>query len=776
MRQLSLLLYFCIVLIPFASAQNVIVQGIVSDSLSGEPIPFASVLIDKLQTTLTDEKGAYQISTSSGKHTLYLSCVGYNQSVSDFVASSKNVQLNFTLSPRLSLLDQVVVSSSRQEKKLSREAASITIIKPYLIQNTNSKDLSEILNRVPGVSVMDGQVTMRGGVGYSYNVGSRVMVLLDDMPLMGPDVGDVNWKLLPIEAAEQIEVTQGASSSLYGSSAMNGTINVRTGWSTAKPQTKISVYQGIYDNPGRKQEIWWDRTSQPFNTGAFFSHRQSFGQWDVVMSGNVNAEHSYLQQNDEFKARTYFKTRYRFKSIKGLTAGINSSFMLQKSGRFFLWKDGDSGAYQPFAGSAGQDFYKIYSLDPHITWEVNKKLTMSLKFRYYNIRRYVDTISFPGQNDAIAQLSAMDYSVRNKMGKYFSAASGIYATRMQAVGNVYPGNFAGYTLAAYSQLNYDWKRWSLVGGLRYELNALGPIQETTRPLIRIGASYQVARLTFLHFNYGEGYRFPSVVERYVQDKVYILTIAPNPDLKSETGWTGEIGVKQSFRIFNFNAYADFTLFWQEYRNLIQFKFEQLVDSRLDTITFKVIQGVIGFKAHNIDYARTAGFEFSLNGEGKIKDVLVRTLCGYTYSYPVDIGMDPSQKNIGNYINGFFKSLGGLTNEQKNNILPYRNRIIGKADIELSYKKFLVGYGMFYNSNFDKVDDLLLNGLAFLQLKQFIERQGSGYFVHNVRLGFQCSENLKISFIINNLTNQEYATRPAKMDAPRNFSLQFAFSF
>ena len=58
------------------------------------------------------------------------------------------------------------------------------------------------------------------------------MVLLDDMPLMGADVRDVQWDLLPIEAAENIEVIKGPSSILYGSSASAGTVNVRTGWLT----------------------------------------------------------------------------------------------------------------------------------------------------------------------------------------------------------------------------------------------------------------------------------------------------------------------------------------------------------------------------------------------------------------------------------------------------------------------------------------------------------------------------------------------------------------
>jgi hypothetical protein len=57
------------------------------------------------------------------------------------------------------------------------------------------------------------------------------------------------------------------------------------------------------------------------------------------------------------------------------------------------------------------------------------------------------------------------------------------------------------------------------------------------------------------------------------------------------------------------------------------------------------------------------------------------------------------------------------------------------------------------------------------LTQFMNRIGSGDWVHQARIGMNISPNVTISFLINNLTNLEYATRPARMDAPRTFNLQ-----
>jgi iron complex outermembrane receptor protein len=771
-----ILLPFIFLLSVHASGQLSTIRGRITDSTTHEPIRYASVTLDTSQYTMTGEDGTFSFSSGKGDHIIQISCIGYRNFVQSFSTSGDHV-LDVELSGRQSQLNQVVVSSSRQQRQLAREPVSLTVIQPYLITNTNSRDLSDVLNRVPGVSVVDGQATMRAGVGYSYNVGSRVTVLLDDMPLMGPDVGDVNWKLLPIEAAEQIEVTQGASSSLYGSSAMNGTINVRTGWPGGKPETKISIYEGVYDNPRRKQAIWWERTSQPMFAGASFVHRQAFGKFDLVWSGNVMGDHNYIQQNDEFRARTYIKTRYRFEKVKGLSAGINLNSMLQKAGRFFLWGSADTFMLQPFNGSVGLDFYNIYSIDPHVTWEVNSKLSMSLKTRYYNITRYVDPVAFPNQNDAVARIYALDYNVQNTFLKRFHATSGMYLTRMTAVGNVYPGNYTGYSAAAYTQLSFERKRWTVVGGLRYEVNALGPIQSTADPLKRLGINYQAGKQTFFRAAYGEGYRFPTVAERYVNDRVgqppVAIVIAPNPNLRIETGWTGEVGVKQGFSIYHFVGYADVCAFVSDFNDLIDFRLQQIVQSGYDPVTQQVTQGVIGFRANNYGHTRNAGFEISVSGEGKVgHEVRVRTLSGFTYAYPVS--MDTINKYNLNYLQGFSNSFTKIEPGEKQALLPYRNRVVGKVDIEMTWKKLTLGYGMFYYSRFDRVDDFM--HFLFPDLKAFMEKDGPGDWVHNVRISYMVTNNLRLAILVNNFTNHEYAIRPLKIDPPRNFTLQANYYF
>jgi iron complex outermembrane receptor protein len=172
------------------SAQQL--NGLAVDRINAEPVTFASIRVNDVNTAIADSLGHFSITLPAGRSVISISKVGYVtyfQTIN--LSEDDHISMRFLLERYTNELQRVVISSSKQEKALAREAVSIVSIQPYLIANTNSNTLSDVLNRVPGISVVDGQAIIRGGVGWSYNVGSRVMVLLDDMPLMGPDAGDV---------------------------------------------------------------------------------------------------------------------------------------------------------------------------------------------------------------------------------------------------------------------------------------------------------------------------------------------------------------------------------------------------------------------------------------------------------------------------------------------------------------------------------------------------------------------------------------------------------
>ena len=768
------LLLFTFFTCVIAIAQQARIKGIVIDLVTQKPVEYIVVTLDKKKQIFTDSLGTFSFNTIAGKHNLKISRVGYRTAFLTIdLDEGANKKIQIELEAFSDQMNQIVIAGSREGKQVAKEIASVSIIKPYLIENTNSTDLSQVINRLPGVQVADGQASIRGGVGWSYGTGNRIAVLLDDMPLLGADLGDARWKFLPIEAAEQVEVIKGASSVLYGSAALNGTINVRTGWPTMKPQTKIQSYQGVMQNYDRSIINWWEKSTQPFNNGMFFSHKQMFGNFDLVISGNVSSTRSHLQYNDELRARTYFKTRYRPKNNKNLSFGLNGNLMFEKSGNYFLWANADSGTLKQFDNKKIIDnFYRIISIDPHLDYK-HGNMSHSVKFRLYQIARLVEVKRYQSEQDAIASLYAFDYNNKYKINKYFTLNSGIYSTTLLANGNLYKGVFGGATAAIYSQADFTYKKLIVTAGLRYEAIAQDTSKVEKALLRRIGLNWQIAKKTFIRSNYSEGYRVPSISEKFVEDKISFLSVIPNTTLVPEKGWTAEIGVQQGFKIAGFVGSLDCAIFMQDYDSMIDYKFDQYNKHP----TPDNPDPNLGFKAFNVGHVRAGGIDLSLQGEGKIKDVMIRILTGYTYSLPVNMSVDNSLKDYGNYTDLFFKSLSVNKAQPGSDLykalLTNRNRTTAKFDIDLAYHKLTFGYSIFYYSVYERVDEfvLLLPGV-----KKFFENAGIADVVHNVRIGFKPSKNYSFGFLVNNLTNREFATRPGKMDPARTVVVQLLVNF
>ena len=226
---------------------------------------------------------------------------------------------------------------------------SIEVLKTSFLNNNNITNLADAIDRVPGVQVLDGQANIRNGSGYAYGAGSRVLVLVDEQPLLAADLSDAKWNFMPIENAEQIEIVKSAASVLYGASALNGVIHLRTAQATSTPYTNITTYAGIYDAPSNGRRWWTNEwTQHPFQTGVYAAHRQKFGEnLEMTLGMNVHYLQGYIKGVDEQRYRLNANFRYHLPKNKKWILGLNSSFMRHGEGRFFIWKDGYTQNYVP---------------------------------------------------------------------------------------------------------------------------------------------------------------------------------------------------------------------------------------------------------------------------------------------------------------------------------------------------------------------------------------------------------------------------------------------
>src|SRR2546423_259919 len=120
-------------------AQNLVIQGKITDLVSSQPLVYVSITLDNTIKYTSDTSGFYRIKTAPGKHRIKISRVDYkNYEVTVDEDFEGIKELNVELEPFSNQLEQVVVAGSRSEKKIAREVMSVNLIKPYLIANTNA--------------------------------------------------------------------------------------------------------------------------------------------------------------------------------------------------------------------------------------------------------------------------------------------------------------------------------------------------------------------------------------------------------------------------------------------------------------------------------------------------------------------------------------------------------------------------------------------------------------------------------------------------------------
>lgn len=776
---LRLWIVICGIFIQISSMAQCQITGSVQDAETHEPIIGATIAVGS-KGTITDKQGFFTLPVVCDSIQIKISYTGYETQVKTIQSRNKMVY-QIQLQAQHQALQMVTISGSKFEKRAAEEVVSIEVIKPNYMLNTANNAVDDALQRVPGVDVVDNQVNIRGGSGWSYGAGSRVLVLVDDMPMITADAGDAKWDFLPIENCEQIEVLKGAASSLYGSSALNGVVHFRTGFARSKPRTKAMLYNGMYGNPANASWKWWGK-QQPGFQGGYISHAQKFGQLDAVIGAAWYSEDSYLQGDLNRRARMNTNLRYRFKKISGLFVGLNANAQINKSQTFFFWQPDASGTkyYQPFGGlndsttTINKNQGQRIHVDPYIQYQTANGAKHILRTRWFRSKNDIPE----KKQSSTADTYFGEYQFQKKWSQekgichQLQLVSGIVGSYSQIEGLLY-GNHTTANMAPYVQLEKKWRNWWLSAGVRYELNHVDTYAVEKKPVFRSGINYQAGQATFIRASYGQGYRYPSIAERFVNTSFGASRVFPNPALQSETGWSAEVGIKQGFAIGKWMGYLDVAGFWMEYKNMMEFNFNFYLppDSTFQQVANPL--SYLGFRSINVGNTRINGIDASCIAQGKIGKADIRFLGAYTYMNPVLLNPDSV-------------IMANVSGETKT--LKYRYRHTAKMDIEGNYHKITIGTTCLYNSFMQNIDEVFQNtkpmqnapGALFelgtqlpSSVNAFRTRYNKGAFVWDLRAAIQINKQIKLAFITKNILNTVYAERPALVAPPRNFTLQLA---
>lgn len=768
----GLLLFLACTLVYSLTGQTI--NGVILNQETENPLIGAAIR-SGIKGVLTDVNGRFSLQLPIGQHTLKVTHLGYvSQEIPYDLKSSGNPELEIRLEPENSLLDAITISTDRHETPLSEVTISTDIVKPRLLESTNSTSLDDVLSKISGVDIIDGQANIRGGSGYSYGAGSRVLLLIDDIPYLQADAGFPQWDDIPIENIAQVEVVKGAGSALYGSSALNGIINIRTAEATQKPYTKFTTFISTYSRPLELKQTWWER--RPFEYGSNIVHREQIGKLSLSVSA--------FQLNREGFNRTFYDNYNRFslglkyRASDRLFMGVNANINNNESGEFFFWKSLDS-LYVPFDNTFSNVDATRFNVDPFVHYYDKAGNKHKFLGRFY----YVDNQSNNNQSNG-SQLGYGEYQFQRKFDSINVkvTAGAVYSTYLTVAELYGDTSFTSQNIATYAQVGKGFgARLNLSAGFRYEHNTLrapelfgcaeDPFTQEivcdtvpngrvvdAKPVFRLGGNYKAARATFIRASWGQGYRFPTIAERFVKTTFGGIPISPNPDLIPETGWSSEIGVKQGYRLGKLKGFIDVSGFWSRYENMMEFNLVDIFPT--------------GFMSVNVGGTDIKGLEFTLAGNGKIGETEHSFLIGHTRIDPRFQEFDTSpEAYVDPQTEGQRNAYGSSS---KTNVLKYRYRQTVKADWEVTYKRWSVAASANYYSFMEAVDapfeSVIVPGLA-----TFREDHKNGDWIVGFRAsGTFLKDRLKASFIANNVLNHMYSLRPGLMEAPRSLSLRLEY--
>ncbi|MGH2574801.1 MAG: TonB-dependent receptor plug domain-containing protein, partial [Ignavibacteria bacterium] len=186
------------------------------DKENKTPIPEANVKItNTVYSSITDKNGVVTFTNlKPDKYSIEISRLGYKpEKLKDAeVLPAKTTEIVVEMKESIITLEDVVVTAGKTEQAAKDIANSVSVIDAVKISNTNSARLDEALNYVSGINFSLSQISIRGSSGFGLGVGSRVLVLLDGIPILTGDTGGMTWENLALNQIERIEIIKGSGS------------------------------------------------------------------------------------------------------------------------------------------------------------------------------------------------------------------------------------------------------------------------------------------------------------------------------------------------------------------------------------------------------------------------------------------------------------------------------------------------------------------------------------------------------------------------------------
>lgn len=594
MRKHLFILMLNAMLICRISAQTAEIIGRIVEA-DDRPLIGANVYLEgTILGSATDNDGVFQISgVPEGRYSLVVNLIGYREYRSKIsVSGTARIDAGtIELAPTVIANEPVVVTAGKYEQKIQDIPASISTVNQQELQARNITTIDQALAYVSGVNLNGGQLSIRGSTGYSRGAGSRVLMLIDGVPLLTADTRDIVFSVVPTYLLDHVEVLKGAGSALYGSSAIGGVINVITRDIDDSPKFHLRTYGGVYSEPSHDQWKWTD--DNLFTNGVSASYSRKINKIGVLAGVSRDEDDGYQHNNWSRRWSGSGKLQWEMSPFRRLT--LSGNYMHQQRGNFLYWQD-QQNALVPASGQEDDEVdSKRYYLTAIYRHVISPKRFWTFRGVWFR-NRVGDSVSEDASEVvAIAKTLNGELQYNTQIGNIFMTMGG--EGNWSSIDSDRFGEHDGVGGALYQQAEIPLsERWKATVGWRLDYFDIDSLESSNiRWNPKLGIVFQPVVGTAIRAAAGTGFRAPSMAEAFTSTIASGIRIVPNTQLNPEKSVYFELGLN---RIFGTSMIADVAAFYNRFEDLIEPGF--------------LPRGVIQF--NNVFDARIAGVETALNGQ------------------------------------------------------------------------------------------------------------------------------------------------------------------
>ena len=569
------------------------VSGTVTDD-NNTPLQGATVVVKELSNlgAVANVDGYYELRLPDNKdYTITATYIGYFDA-SKNINEANNGTLNFQLSENNTILDQVVVTGTRTPKLLKDAPIVTRVISELDIKRMDATNIGDLLQtELPGIefSYSMNQQTSLNMSGFG---GNSVLFLVDGERLAGETLDNVDYSRLNMDNVQRIEIVKGAASSLYGSNAVGGVVNIISRESQEPWSVNVNGRYGAHNEQRYGGSIG-------FNQGRFNSMTNvQYTSIDAIdlSEGTDNEEvgdYSKIYGNKTLN----IKERLIYTPIDNLKFTARAGYFFRERNSSESQKE----RYRSFTGGLKGN-YNITDKDD---------LELSYSFDQYDKSDYLVLNDLDVRDYSNVQHTLRTLYNHTFADKHILTVGGDYMRDyLMSYQFTDGGSYTQHTADAFAQ--FDWnphKKFNLIAGLRFDYFSEAKLSHLSP---KLGLMYKMGNCS-LRGSYAGGFRAPTLKEMYMNFYMgNIFMIYGNPDLKPESS-------------HNFSLSTEYM---KGNHNLTITGFYNIVDNRITTAWNQALGGQV---YTNMSRLQVAGIDANASGRYRC-GISWRLSYAYTYEH------------------------------------------------------------------------------------------------------------------------------------------------